>query len=115
SRWWLGSVTDKVIQQTNCPGLVVRAKDEAQAEKTPRLQGIMLTLDGSELAEEAIPHAVAVAKALGIGVTLLRTVDPLGFDGEFPTYAQLIDELREDAMSYLRDIAERLRKEGVSA
>lgn len=37
---------------------------------------ILCTLDGSELAERALPHAVAVARAFDAALVLLRVVEP---------------------------------------
>lgn len=38
---------------------------------------ILVPLDTSEVAEAAIPHAIALAKALDASVTLLTVIEPL--------------------------------------
>ncbi len=43
---------------------------------------ILLPLDGSELAESAIPHAYAMAKSVAAKVALLRVVSPAEFRNE---------------------------------
>ena len=60
SRFWLGSVADATIRTSPLPVLMVRAIEGTTA--APGLfERILLPLDGSALAELAIPHAVAVA------------------------------------------------------
>lgn len=57
---------------------------------------ILVPLDGSELADAALPYAEAIAKALGWGIVLLRVVsgDPAGRPrpGSAPIEAPLEDE-----------------------
>jgi nucleotide-binding universal stress UspA family protein len=72
---------------------------------------ILVPLDGSELAERALPYAVALAKALGERVTLLTVWE--GTDSElganFPSMAMEIEaKAREYFGSYLRGIEARL-------
>jgi len=40
------------------------------------LRQIIVPLDGSILAEQALPHAAAMAQATGSGLTLIRVVTP---------------------------------------
>ncbi|HLH27050.1 MAG TPA: universal stress protein [Chloroflexota bacterium] len=58
---------------------------------------ILVPLDGSELANEALPYAEAIAKTLGWGVVLLRVVsgDPVRHHrpGSAPIEAPLEDEM----------------------
>lgn len=71
SRWMLGSVTERVLSNAPCPVIVTRS--------TNPIQHILITLDGSALAEEAIIPGLEVAKALRSKVTLLRVQDKLTF------------------------------------
>ncbi len=72
TRWLLGSVTDKIIQATTSPLLVVRSHTRKALPVDASLKTIILPLDGSSLAEQILPHAVALAKALKLNVTLTR-------------------------------------------
>jgi nucleotide-binding universal stress UspA family protein len=63
TRWMMGSVTTKVLHKAPCPVLAVRS-----AEPISR---VLITLDGSELAEQALEPGFEVAKRLGAQVTLL--------------------------------------------
>lgn len=72
---------------------------------------ILVPLDGSELAEGALPYAIALAKALGERVTLLTvwegTESELGVS--FPSMAMEIEaKAREHFGSYLHGIETRL-------
>jgi nucleotide-binding universal stress UspA family protein len=72
---------------------------------------ILVPLDGSPLAECVLPHAVAVARAFGAQVALLhvvqsgrsRSTDPLGWHMR-----------KVEAQAYLKQVAGRLQKVGLS-
>lgn len=64
SRWLLGSVTERVLRSAPCPVLAIR-------EKRP-LANILITLDGSGLAETALAPGMEIARLLGGHVTLLE-------------------------------------------
>lgn len=67
---------------------------------------ILLPLDGSELAERAIPHAYALAKSIVANVTLLRVVNPAEFRNE-DAFNQVDWRLgKQQARSYLKGVAE---------
>jgi nucleotide-binding universal stress UspA family protein len=63
TRWMMGSVTTKVLHEASCPVLAVRS-----AEPITR---VLITLDGSELAEQALEPGFEIAKRLGVQVILL--------------------------------------------
>jgi nucleotide-binding universal stress UspA family protein len=67
-RWVLGSVTEKVMRHAACPVLAVR--DGGIPED------MMITLDGSELAEHSLEPGLALARAFEAQVTLLRVLEP---------------------------------------
>ena len=67
---------------------------------------ILLPLDGSELAERAVPHAYAMASSTSSRVTLLRVVIPTEFRHE-DAFSRVDWRLRkQQALSYLKDVAE---------
>jgi nucleotide-binding universal stress UspA family protein len=75
---------------------------------------ILVPLDGSSLAERVLPHTVAMGRAMGAGLTLLRAivrdpeevqsraVDPLGWHMR-----------KSEASTYLSEVAQRLRDAGL--
>ena len=77
ARWVLGSVADKVLHTVPNPMLVVRAAGAQQAAPADSLKMVVVPLDGSQLAELAIPHAASIAAALSARITLLRVTPTL--------------------------------------
>jgi nucleotide-binding universal stress UspA family protein len=85
---------------------------------------ILVALDGSEIAEQVLPHVEALAGKFGAAVTLLRVTPlpgiavapPVGFPmaapGNLYTAEQMTEALEEEqrrAEEYLQSVAERLR------
>ena len=73
---------------------------------------IIVPLDGSRLAEKALPHAVALARATGSGLTLLQAVPTASSAGAlawavpFAQSAVAREEVVESARKYLRSVAQ---------
>ena len=78
-------------------------------------QKILVPLDGSPRAEQAIPVAARLAHAAGGMLVLLEVANP------YTDYAPYIavpvppDTSREDALAYLRDITQRPEVQGLPA
>ncbi len=127
SRWVMGSVTDKVLHSIKNPMLIVRGGQEGEADTN--LETIIVPVDGSSLAEEVIPHVAALAKGLGLKVTLLRvaaTAESFSaqtgyqrLEGEagihFPSFDEMAKEAGNQALGYLQKLEESLRGQGVAA
>ncbi|MCL4870489.1 MAG: universal stress protein [Anaerolineae bacterium] len=106
TRWMLGSVTEKVLREAPCPVLVIRNNQPVTR--------LIITLDGSALAEQAIPPGLELAAGLGCQVTLFRVVPPLDVDPHLISTLDKMengfgDRLREDgynrASDYLKHLA----------
>lgn len=77
---------------------------------------ILLPLDGSTLAEQALPHAVAQAECFGAELILLRVVEPImPTDVVVPREAIRRAEERTKALTqeYLERVAARVRERGI--
>jgi nucleotide-binding universal stress UspA family protein len=84
SRWVLGSVAERVLHEAPCPVLILRSGHACAGDSqkaVSALRSILITLDGSPLAEEALPVGLALADALDGAVTLLRVQPPGPPDG----------------------------------
>lgn len=115
-RWLLGSVTDKIVRSGRHPMLITRAQ-EGGAHPVNR---VILTLDGSELSEQAQPHAVEMAKALGLGITVLRAVSLNPYGEAFTEFApvqtneDLAGEMEIEAQGYVSVKVEELQAAGIA-
>lgn len=67
TKWMMGSVTEKVLENATCPVLVIRAA-------TP-IRHMLIPLDGSSFSESALAPGLELALRLNAQVTLLRVVD----------------------------------------
>jgi nucleotide-binding universal stress UspA family protein len=96
ARFALGSVTDRLVKQGRCPVLLTR---RAGGEATP-LERALVLLDGSSVAEEALPIVEALAGKPVQAVRLFRVVRNA--------------ENRDAAQAYLGSVAERLSGSGMT-
>jgi len=112
NRFLLGSIAEKVLRGTASPLLLVRATPGAQSAGVATLKSIIVPLDGSKLAESALPVAVAVAKKLDLEVVLFRAhhvpYNPTANFGE------VIARVRDETDKYLENAAAEVKKLGVS-
>jgi nucleotide-binding universal stress UspA family protein len=131
TRWVMGSVTDKVLHATTNPLLIVRAKPEGSSSTDVKLNTVIVPVDGSSLAEQSLPHVVALAGALHLRVMLVRVTGSAEEYYQYSAYqragtlpgvdsrARSIEELSREAdaraMEYLHRVREKLLREGVSS
>jgi nucleotide-binding universal stress UspA family protein len=73
-RWLLGSVTDKVVRSGVVSVMTVRPTSEESQPKTVSIKTVVVPLDGSALAEEALPVAARLAQGLNAKLQLLRVL-----------------------------------------
>ncbi len=83
---------------------------------------IMLTLDGSELSESALPHAVSLAKAYGSRLLILRVVPPVihPFEVDYGVgspygYEKILEAETQAANDYLSAKVNEVQAQGVTA
>ncbi|MDR7480945.1 MAG: universal stress protein [Armatimonadota bacterium] len=77
-----------------------------------RFAHLLVPLDGSRLAESALPAALALARWLGARVTLLHVLEPAA---PASVHGDLHLRAREEALAYLATHARWLAAQGVSA
>lgn len=125
--WSMGSVAAKLMQQSRAPILLIRSSGpagEAEAEKA--FHNILLPLDGSQLAEQVIPHIERLATALNSRVFPIKVVDPLRFPPvPIANYAagmalkeyerDLAEMMTKEAAQYLEEKESELQGRGVNA
>jgi len=116
SRLLFGSVSDQVIRRASVPVLIVRAP----LISGDRMRHVLVPLDGSPLAEAALSLGMAIARATGATLGLVRvaevyslapyaglsgTVIPVNDD----LLAEWTEQVRDEARAYLDAIVEEHR------
>lgn len=77
NRLWLGSVADQLARSSFCPTLFLRAAEVVPEERAADpFQHILVTLDGSALAEGVLPVALELVRVEGANLTLLNVHNP---------------------------------------
>lgn len=112
SRFAVGSITDRVLRATTSPMLIVRPEADGAAPPKVSVSNLIVPLDGSELAERALPHAMDLAKALAASVTVTRATSSMAAD-YLPVSPDDVAEATDPAATkYLHEISGRLRTQG---
>ncbi len=115
-----GSIADRVSRTSPVPVLLVRPQPDPESVVPVAIERLVVPLDGSPLAEAALPVATELAKRLDVPVQLARAIDfayllaPTSFVMiPADVYQETVSAVEKDAESYLEGIANRLRAEGV--
>ncbi len=118
-RWALGSVAQKVARLSPVPVLILRNGASELIDEQPRIRPmrVMIALDGSVLAEQALQPAAELSAALSAPFPgALHLVRVLPFPNEFEygqddALAKARQQDVQEAQTYLRDLQTRLLKE----
>lgn len=126
-RWWTGSVADRVLHRTASPLLMIRPGDRRNTAAEGKFGRTVVPLDGSEFAEQALPHASHLGKTMDLVVELARAVPSieeynllanLGPDSmvsQAPTYTEYRAVVEKEAEDYLTGLTRRLEEDTVKA
>lgn len=118
-RWFFGSVAEKVVQASPVPLLMVRVKDEKavpQLSDTPLYNTIVVPLDGSLFAEQALEQTVPLATAMGSRLILVCAVhDDLLFGEVLSSFDERTkwDGEHETQTGYLQEVGQKLVVHGL--
>lgn len=118
-RWVLGSVADKVLRTATNHLLLAHPAEPAKGSTAAPLKTVVVPLDGSSLAEKALPLVVTLAKKMNLELILIRVhalPSPALYasDEYVPNWVELTDQIRQEAKEYLEKKVERLQREGLS-
>lgn len=80
-RLLLGSVAEEVVRQAPCPVLTVRSHDEQATAWN--VENILVPVDFSEGADQAVRHARELARTYGAQITLLHAVEEVMYPSAY--------------------------------
>ena len=116
-RWLIGSVADKVLHATTNPLLLVKGETTAKTSGDATLRKILVPLDGSPLAEKALPHVVQLATKMMMEVVLVQApAAPRAASVEQesdPAFQQIAKEIIKEAQGYLEARVKELQAKGL--
>ncbi len=110
----LGSVAQHVLRHAAVPTLIVRAPVDGVRRERVTIQEVTVTLDGSPLAETALPAAAQLADAFGVPLVLLtvlpdRVSPTIAYDAGFvPSSIVWGATEQTEVEQYLAQIAARI-------
>jgi nucleotide-binding universal stress UspA family protein len=120
TRWWMGSVAEKVISEAIAPVLLVRSKrarTSSTSDKPDFFHKILAPLDGSDIGEVALPYVEAIAAKSRAKVILLQVVSPPGtveanvLGG--PDWRKFVKAMSDAGENYLQSIANRFKGDDI--
>ena len=115
----LGSVTYKIMHESPIPVLAITPERAGESWDTDYgVRQVIVPLDGSELAETALPYAAAIAGRMNMKMTLVRalSIDNIAYSEGYNLGNMLNEaeaEIEADARRHLTSQARRLREEGL--
>jgi nucleotide-binding universal stress UspA family protein len=131
----LGDVTMKVLDACSCPLLLTRPGSGNAGARSGEISRVVVPLDGSHLAEDALPYAERLARRLTLPVSLIEVIsatwqqavevpasalssmeaspDRRRSFSDHPLHAE--SRLDVSTTSYLSDVCQRLIDKGVEA
>jgi nucleotide-binding universal stress UspA family protein len=123
-RFWLGSMADDLVRHLHTPLLLVRPGGKApEWSPLPAPRHLIVTLDGTPVAEQILEPALALAGLMEAELTLLRVIKPVipmsmvpegvTLDESTLRLQERIEAVQREqshkARTYLEQVAERLR------
>jgi nucleotide-binding universal stress UspA family protein len=113
SHLWLGDTADDLAQRSYAPVLLVKPKEGGSSTASPRELGrVLIPLDGSHMAEEAIDHAVVVAGIRDVEFVLVNVLPR--FDEDVIALLPEDDIRLQAAKDYLEELVRNFRSLGAN-
>jgi nucleotide-binding universal stress UspA family protein len=113
--WLSGGVSRKLVQKITKPILLVPANDSGD-DGLPRIDSIIIALDGSIFSERALPYARALAGSFGCELVLV-TVPVVPEVKNYRAASEVIETIRRKAevnmRKFLDAVARSLRDNGI--
>lgn len=116
----LQTAMERVVRTVKIPMLLIRLKEGRPIEGKKRLiSRILLSLDGSDTSENAVPYAAELAKRLKASITLYRMAEGKSVYSDADAYAPMAEAPllaieEKQIRAYLIRIERALRQTGIS-
>lgn len=120
-RWAFGSVADEVSRTSPVPVMIIRPT-EGSSQPAPVIRRVVVPLDGSPLAAQALPTAEAIAQQVNVPVHLVTAIDltrllpvelmpTVAFSADL--YEGAVTQAQREADEWLTQAAAQLQRAGV--
>ncbi|MBL6960670.1 MAG: universal stress protein, partial [Anaerolineales bacterium] len=113
--WTSGGVSQKLIQKINQPILLIQTSEDGVAAP-PKLERILVPLDGSIFSERVLPYARVLAQVFDAELILL-TVPAVPEPDDYHAPSELIENIRHNAEveieNFLEAVARSLSESGI--
>lgn len=120
-RVMIGSVADRVARSAVVPVMLIHPQERdipARAREVGNLRRLVVPLDGSAFARQALPVAQRLARLLEIPIHLVHAIDLQGdwvIGADEPDLESLLAPMREELGSWLRGEVDALGEQGFAA
>jgi nucleotide-binding universal stress UspA family protein len=115
--WGSGGVSRKLVRSCPAPVILVQTSEEPEVEKAPKLDRILVTLDGSIFSERSLPYARALAEMFGSEL-IIMTVPEVPETENYRAPAGVVETIRNEAVAniqkFLEAVARALREDGIA-
>ena len=124
NRIFMGSVAERIVCLAPCPVLTIRSDEKGATEpgnvpeegKRSVPTHLLVPVDFSDCSLAAFEYAAQIAKWFDASVTLLHALEPLSYSLDFNlTHPIEMKQLRQKIETRLLELAEILKREGISA
>ena len=105
-RFFLGSVTERLMRTLPCPLLVLRGMEEGASPEKPqkfRFKGILVGCDFSADAAKAFDYSLSMAQEFESELHLVHVVEPSGYKDLFKLPAESGDKFKQDLYDMIND------------
>ncbi len=113
--WLSGGISSKLMRKITKPVLLVQVTDD-EAVMQPKIERILVSLDGSILAEHTLAYARAFAKAFGSEIILLavpQVPEVQSYRAPDQAVDQIRSQMEETMENFLDAVGRSLREDGL--
>jgi len=105
-RFFLGSVTERLMRTLSCPLLVIRGAEEAKRKKSLKkfpFKKVLVGCDFSTDSEFALEYAISIAQEFQSELHLVHVVEPSGYKDLFKLPSEPGEKFKEELYDTIQD------------